>query len=162
MATKKKTQLAKQQLSGAWEELLSDAVTEKNTLTHDTNRQIDHDGHSLSSVVTYLQVTCLVQPPITPEAATDAAAASAIAVYVQKPRPDVPDSSAAARPFPCIYGPSRRLPKRRRQMRIHVKCSFPTLPRLRIIMFCVREKKDNKIKWKTAGVFFLLLFNFLL
>lgn len=48
----------------------------------------------------YRQVTCLVQPPVTDEAAVDAAAASAISVYVEKPQPDVRDESAAARPFP--------------------------------------------------------------
>lgn len=43
-------------------------------------------------VLSYLQVTCLVQPPVTAGAAVDAAAAaSAIAVYVEELRPDVPD-----------------------------------------------------------------------
>ncbi|KAG7236812.1 hypothetical protein INR49_000189, partial [Caranx melampygus] len=48
-------------------------------------------------------VTCLVQPPITPEAAVDAAAASAIAVYVEKLQPDVPDSSVPARLLSYLY-----------------------------------------------------------
>lgn len=50
----------------------------------------------------YRQVTCLVQPPVTDEAAEDAAAASAISVYVEEPQPDVPDESATARLFPCV------------------------------------------------------------
>lgn len=46
----------------------------------------------------------MVQPPVTAEAAVDATAASAIAVYVEELQPDVPDSSAAARPLSLLYG----------------------------------------------------------
>lgn len=50
-----------------------------------------------SLVLPYLQVTCFVQPPVIGDVAVDAAAASAIAVYVEKLQPDVPDSFAPAR-----------------------------------------------------------------
>ena len=60
--------------------------------------------------MSHLQVTCLVQPPVPGEAAVDAAAASAIAVYVEELQPDVPDSSAPARPLSYMYGSSRSLP----------------------------------------------------
>lgn len=60
-------------------------------------------------MLSYLQVTCLVQPPVTVEAAVDAAAASAIAVYVERPQPDVPDSSATARDVADNSVPLREL-----------------------------------------------------
>lgn len=64
-----------------------------------------------SIVLSYLQVTCFVQPPVTAEAAVDAAAASAIAVYVEKLQPDVPDSFARARHLSIVDNLSRSSPK---------------------------------------------------
>lgn len=52
----------------------------------------------------------MVQPTVTGEAAVDAAAASAIAVYVEKLQPDVPVSSAPARLLSYMYGSSRNSP----------------------------------------------------
>lgn len=66
-----------------------------------------------SIVLSYLQVTCFVQPPVTAEAAVDAAAASAIAVYVEKLQPDVPDSFARARHLSTVDNLSRSSPKNR-------------------------------------------------
>lgn len=51
----------------------------------------------------------MVQPPVTGELAVDATAASAIAVYVEKLEPDVPDSSGPARLLSRMYGSSRSL-----------------------------------------------------
>lgn len=57
-------------------------------------------------IFTNLQVTCLVQPPITAGAAVDAAAASAIAVYVEATAP----GSSGKRPlFARLFSESRRL-----------------------------------------------------
>lgn len=53
----------------------------------------------------------MVQPPVTAGVAVDATAASAIAVYVEAPQPDLPDSSAAARAFPYKYDSPRSSPK---------------------------------------------------
>lgn len=52
----------------------------------------------------------MVQPPVTGVAAVDAAAASAIAVYVEKLQPDVPDGYDSARLLSHMYGSSRSLP----------------------------------------------------
>ncbi|KAK5849135.1 hypothetical protein PBY51_008799 [Eleginops maclovinus] len=68
-------------------------------------------------VLSYLQVTCFVQPPVPGEAAVDAAAASAIAVYVEELQRDVPDSSAPTRPLSHKYDSSRRLPNPQSQLR---------------------------------------------
>lgn len=61
--------------------------------------------------MSYLQATCFVQPPVTGEVAVAVTAASAIAVYVEKLQPDIPEGSASVRPLSYLHDSCRDLHK---------------------------------------------------